>query len=85
MALHWSGLGEVALVSVGTTVGVVTVFALGVRLLASREPAGAGTPPAGRVRAGRPTALSKAVAGLCFLACGAVIGYGLYLLVPQLH
>jgi hypothetical protein len=68
---HWSALGEVALVSVGATVGVVFVFALGVRALAARQDGQA--------------ALPVAVAGLCFLACAVAVLYGLYLIVPQFH
>lgn len=86
MALDWSGLGEVALVSVGATVGVVFVFALGVRILSHRDE---DEEPDGRPRlAGgrrRPSALARAVAGLCFLACAAAVAYGLYLIIPQFH
>ncbi|MFB7273059.1 hypothetical protein [Streptomyces sp. NPDC056244] len=86
MALDWSGLGEVALVSVGATVGVVFVFALGVRILAHRDE---DEEPDGRPRLGRdrrrPSAPARAVAGLCFLACAAAVAYGLYLIVPQFH
>ena len=71
MDLEWSSLGEVVLVSIGTTVGVMVVFALGVRALSPQE--------------GRPAALSRAVAGLCFAACAAAVVYGLYLIIPQFH
>ncbi|WP_405987403.1 hypothetical protein [Streptomyces sp. NBC_00872] len=82
MALDWSGLGEVAVISVGATVGVVFVFALGVRLLSRRhEPGGSGPGGAGR----RASVLARTVAGLCFLACAAAVAYGLYLIVPQFH
>ncbi|MGW6743168.1 hypothetical protein ACWGDX_20995 [Streptomyces sp. NPDC055025] len=87
MALDWSGLGEVAVVSVGATVGVVLVFALGVRLLSRRHepggtsPGGAGPGGAGR----RASVLARTVAGLCFLTCAAAVAYGLYLIVPQFH
>lgn len=82
-ALDWSGLGEVALVSIGATVGVVFVFALGVRLLSQRdEPDGRPRLAGGRRR---PSPLARAVAGLCFLACAAAVAYGLYLIVPQFH
>jgi hypothetical protein len=76
---HWSALGEVALVSVGATVGVVLVFALGVRALATGEEARGGKDD------GRGAPLSVAVAGLCFLACAAAVLYGLYLIVPRFH
>lgn len=79
MDLHWSALGEVALVSVGATVAVVLVFALGIRALATGEER------AGGKGDGRAAPLATAVAGLCFLACAAAVLYGLYLIVPQFH
>ncbi|MFC9430147.1 hypothetical protein [Streptomyces sp. NPDC056987] len=83
MALNWSSLGEVALVGVGATVGLVTVFSLGVRALAPSEAPLGDTPADSGSR--RPAPLMKAVAGLCFTACVAAVAYGLYLMVPALH
>ncbi|MDX3850116.1 hypothetical protein [Streptomyces sp. AK02-01A] len=83
MHLNWSSLGEVVAVSIGATLGIVIVFALGVRALASagrtkvRARGGAG--------AKGLAALSRAFAGLCFLACAAAVGYGLYLIVSQVR
>ncbi|WP_438289725.1 hypothetical protein [Streptomyces sp. HUAS TT7] len=77
MHLDWSALGKVATVSVGATVALVVVFALGVL----------GLSQVGAVRArgsGSP-APGLAQAGLCFLACAAVVAYGIYLIVPQFH
>ncbi|MCM2416920.1 hypothetical protein [Streptomyces sp. RKAG293] len=76
MSMDWSALGRVAVVSVGATVGIVVVFALGVRALATREPGPDGTSDGQG---------ALALTGLCFAACAAVIGYGLYLIVPQFH
>ncbi|MEU6341431.1 MULTISPECIES: hypothetical protein [unclassified Streptomyces] len=73
MHLDWSALGEVAAVSTGVTVGVVVVFALGVLGLSRAEASRDGA------------TLSYATAGLCFLACAAVVAYGIYLIVPQFH
>ncbi|QLH19618.1 hypothetical protein [Streptomyces sp. Rer75] len=77
MQLDWSALGQVAAVSVGVTVAVVTVFALGIlglaRVEAAREENGTGSP------------VGLTQAGLCFVACAAVVGYGIYLIVPQFH
>ncbi|MFG2127681.1 hypothetical protein ACGFNV_07765 [Streptomyces sp. NPDC048751] len=78
MSIDWTALGQVTAVSVGVTVAVVVVFALGVLGLARFEGAqerqgGAGSP------------LGLAQAGLCFLACAAVVAYGIYLIVPQFH
>ncbi|WP_043678678.1 hypothetical protein [Streptomyces xylophagus] len=77
MSLDWNALGEVAAVSVGVTVGVVAVFALGVLGIAQVETA--------REQDGGTHALGIAQAGLCFLACAAVVAYGIYLIVPQFH
>lgn len=78
MHLDWTALGEVTAVSIGVTVAVVVVFALGVlgiaQVEAARENDGGGT-----------HALGLAQAGLCFLACAAVVAYGIYLIVPQFH
>jgi len=77
MHLDWTALGEVTGVSIGVTVAVVVVFALGVLGLAQVETA--------RERDGGAHALNFAQAGLCFLACAAVVVYGIYLIVPQFH
>ncbi|MFI7386379.1 hypothetical protein [Streptomyces sp. NPDC049813] len=76
MHLDWTALGKVAVVSFGATVALVAVFALGVlglsQVAAARERgAGAG--------------VSLAQAGVCFVACAAVVVYGIYLIVPQFH
>ncbi|MGW2932044.1 hypothetical protein ACWDA7_09270 [Streptomyces sp. NPDC001156] len=77
MHLDWTALGEVTAVSIGVTVGVVVVFALGVLGLAQVEHA--------RERDGGTHAVGIAQAGLCFLACAAAVAYGIYLIVPQFH
>ncbi|MBR8643693.1 hypothetical protein KEF29_40900 [Streptomyces tuirus] len=86
MHLDWTALGQVTAVSIGVTVAVVVVFALGVlglaRLEAAREH-GDGT-SAREPRGGAP-ALALTQAALCFLACAAVVAYGIYLIVPQFH
>ncbi|WP_369037610.1 hypothetical protein [Streptomyces adonidis] len=77
MNLDWSALGQVAAVSLGVTVAVVVVFAVGVLGLARVEGA--------RENDGGTHALGFAQAGLCFVACAAVVAYGIYLIVPQFH
>ncbi|WP_405535465.1 hypothetical protein OG787_14670 [Streptomyces sp. NBC_00075] len=77
MNLDWSALGQVAAVSLGVTVAVVVVFAVGVLGLARVEGA--------RENDGGTHALAFAQAGLCFVACAAVVAYGIYLIVPQFH
>ncbi|MDN3026695.1 hypothetical protein [Streptomyces sp. S.PB5] len=77
MSLDWTALGQVAAVSLGVTVAVVVVFALGVLGLARFEGA--------REEGGGTSALGVTQAGLCFLACAGVVAYGIYLIVPQFH
>ncbi|MFF5521245.1 hypothetical protein [Streptomyces coeruleorubidus] len=77
MHLDWTALGQVAAVSTGVTVAVVVVFALGVLGLAQLEGA--------RDQQGRIFALGLTQAALCFLACAAVVAYGIFLIVPQFH
>ncbi|MFI6012024.1 hypothetical protein ACIBAG_24945 [Streptomyces sp. NPDC051243] len=76
MNLDWTALGQVAAVSLAVTVAVVAVFALGVLGLARYE---------GTREDGATSTLGFAQAGLCFLACAAVVAYGIYLIVPQFH
>lgn len=75
MHIDWSALARVAAVSLGVTVVVVVVFTLGVL----------GLSHAADRRTGPATTLARVQAGLCFLACAVVVGYGIYLIVPQLH
>ncbi|MEV6114712.1 hypothetical protein AB0L59_19885 [Streptomyces sp. NPDC052109] len=74
MHVDWSALGKVAGVSLGVTVAVVVVFTFGVLGLSQAEDGRSGAAGTGR-----------ALAGLCFLACAAVVAYGIYLIVPQFH
>ncbi|MFI6375194.1 hypothetical protein [Streptomyces sp. NPDC050546] len=77
MHLDWTALGQVAAVSVGVTVAVVVVFAFGVLGLARLDGA--------RDQPGGTSAFGLTQAALCFLACAAVVVYGIYLIVPQFH
>ena len=77
MHLDWTALGQVTAVSIGVTVAVVVVFALGVLGLARVETA--------REKDGGTQAVGLAQAGFCFLACASVVAYGIYLIVPQFH
>ncbi|MGI5378147.1 hypothetical protein ACQEV2_28635 [Streptomyces sp. CA-251387] len=77
MNLDWTALGQVAAVSLAVTVAVVTVFAFGVLGLARYDGA--------REQGGGTSGLGVAQAGLCFLACAAVVAYGICLIVPQFH
>jgi hypothetical protein len=77
MSLDWTALGQVAAVSIGVTIAVVVVFAIGVLGLARLEGA--------REHQGSTSAVGFAQATLCFAACAAVVAYGIYLIVPQFH
>ncbi|MEU6226023.1 hypothetical protein [Streptomyces sp. NPDC047042] len=77
MKLDWTALAEVAAVSLGVTVAVVVVFALGVLGVARAEGA--------RENGEDTRTLGFAQAGLCFVACAAVVAYGIHLIVPQFH
>jgi NO-binding membrane sensor protein with MHYT domain len=72
MSIDWSGLLRALAVSVGAGVGLVGLFALGVRGLALR---------ARSRRQGGRGYLGMAVAAVCFTACAAAVLYGLYLYV----
>lgn len=56
---------------------MVVVFALGVLGLARAE--------AAREENGTGSTVGLTQAGLCFVACAAVVAYGIYLIVPQFH
>lgn len=74
MDIKWATLGQTFGVSVGITLAVVLVFTLGVLALARRDSA---------VRAGGPTAGAVSAATLCFAACLAAVGYGLYVIAAR--
>ncbi|MER6224508.1 hypothetical protein ACWCYL_26100 [Streptomyces sp. 900105755] len=76
MTIDWTALGQVTAVSIGVTFAVVVVFAFGVLGLARYE---------GAKEQGGTSAAGVAQAGLCFLACVAVVAYSIYLIVPQFH
>ncbi|MDN0195691.1 hypothetical protein [Streptomyces sp. S.PNR 29] len=75
MHLDWTALGQVTAVSIGVTVAVVIVFAIGILGLARVDEA--------RERSGGTPAVAVVQAALCFLACAAVVAYGIHLIVPQ--
>jgi hypothetical protein len=76
MDVKWGSLGEVAAVSFGATVGVVLLFALGVRAPAGRDAART---------AGQDGTAQATAAGACFAVCAGAVLYGLYLIIPQFH
>jgi hypothetical protein len=76
MHIDWASLGQVAVVSIGVAVGVVVIFALGVLALSHRDT---------DIQRGETGTLALTGALLCFAACAAVVLYGIYLIIPQLH
>ena len=76
MHIDWASLGQVAAVSIGVAVGVVVIFTLGVVALSRRET---------DTERGHNGTLALTGAVLCFGACAAVVLYGIYLIIPQLH
>ena len=76
MHIDWASIGQVAVVSIGVAAGVVAVFTLGVVALSRREI---------DIERGDDGTLALTGAALCFAACAAVVLYGIYLIVPQLH
>ncbi|HJT04037.1 MAG TPA: hypothetical protein VJ757_10470 [Pseudonocardiaceae bacterium] len=76
MHIDWASIGQVTVVSIGVAVGVVAIFTLGVVALSRREI---------DIERGDDGTLALTGAALCFAACAAVVLYGIYLIVPQLH
>ena len=76
MHIDWHALGEVAVVSIGVAVGLIVIFTLGVLALSHRE---------ADLDRGRNGTVALTGALLCFTACSAVVLYGIYVIVPQLH
>ncbi|MEU6280687.1 MULTISPECIES: hypothetical protein [unclassified Streptomyces] len=74
MKIDWAAIGSVFGVSLVVTVGLVTLFTLGVTGLARRERAAA---------EGNSAALAVTGAYVCFAACAAAVAYGLYLIVGK--
>jgi hypothetical protein len=76
MSIKWDSLGEVFVVSLGATVTVVVIFALGILAASARQTA---------QEQGRPTGTATTAAALCFACSAAIAVYGVYLIVPQFH
>ncbi|MDX3245178.1 MULTISPECIES: hypothetical protein [unclassified Streptomyces] len=72
MKIDWAALGSVFGVSLAVTVGLVTLFTLGVMGLSRQERATA---------EGGSAALAVTGAYACFAACAAAVAYGISLIV----
>jgi hypothetical protein len=90
--IAWGALGTEFVVSLVAAVGVVVIFALGLRLLAVGAPVGLRQGDAGAdagdgevaVVYQRP-AWASIAAYVCFAVAVAAVLYGLYLIIPQFH
>ncbi|PZE81333.1 hypothetical protein [Curtobacterium sp. MCBD17_032] len=98
MGIDWGAFLLVAVVAVVSACFVVTVYSVGLRLWSAADaragkytvkddgtigPATAGFPdPAAASTAIRSF---RALAVVCFAACGAAVLYGVYLIVPAFH
>ncbi|WP_144764126.1 hypothetical protein [Curtobacterium sp. 9128] len=98
MGIDWAAFLVVALVAVVSACFVVAVYSVGLRFWSAADtragkftvkddgtigPATAGFPnPQGATGAVRGL---RALAITCFVVCGAVVLYGIYLIVPQFH
>lgn len=76
MSIDWNALLTVLTVTVLSTVGLVGVFTLGIVGLARPAGDAAATGPA----AGLPR---RVAAVLCFAACAAAVGWGIWLIVSK--
>lgn len=72
MKIDWAALGSVFGVSLVVTVGLVTLFTLGIMGLSRRERAS---------EQGGSAALALTGAYVCFGACAAAVAYGISLIV----
>lgn len=76
MTIDWNALGLVAVVALFATVVVVGIVALGIASLSAAD---------ARVDAGRTAGTGRAVGYACLAVAGAVVLYGLWLIIPQFH
>jgi hypothetical protein len=79
ISINWADLGKVAEVAGAFAIGIAVVFTLGV-LAMSRFDAARDT---GSGATARTNPVGVLLAGVCFAACLAAAGYGIYLIVPQ--
>lgn len=72
MSISWTVLGTVFLVALAAGVGVVVLFTLGIVALGRRSVL---------AEQGGPALVATATACACFLACAALILYGLHIII----
>jgi hypothetical protein len=81
--INWSSLILVASVAIGATVGLVTVFSLGMRLLTNARNIQENTKKKQGVKS--TEVVNRVAAYLMFTICASAVVYGIYLIVPYFH
>lgn len=81
--INWNSLILVAAVAIGSSVGLVTVFSLGMRLLTNARNIQSHTKKS--AGASPMEALNRIGAYLMFTICASAVLYGIYLIVPYFH
>jgi hypothetical protein len=71
--IEWGSFAAVAVASLVAASALVTLYAFGVRLLAWSHSGSS------------LTRTKRLGAMVCFVACGVLVLYGIYLIVPALH
>jgi hypothetical protein len=95
MDIAWGDLGLVLIVGIAAACGIVTLYSLGLAVLAGSAPPGqrlaaqeAGTPAdqGGPPLPATPVSpVAKALGWACVTTCGLLVLYGVYLAIPNLH
>jgi hypothetical protein len=75
MKIDWASLGLVAVTTVVAAIAIVGIYSLGVLALTS----------GGRDGGAAPNPLARVTGFLCLAVSGALVLYGLYLIIPQFH
>jgi membrane protein YqaA with SNARE-associated domain len=81
--INWNSLILVAVVAIGSSVGLVTVFSLGMRLLTNARNIKENTKKKDGVKVSE--AVYRIGAYLMFTICSSAVLYGIYLIVPYFH
>ena len=81
--INWSSLILVASVAIGASVGLVTVFSLGMRLLTNAPNIQDNTKKKQGVQPAE--VVNRIAAYLMFTICASAVLYGIYLIVPYFH
>ena len=84
MSINWSNLLIVGLTSIGATLVVVALFAVGVRLLTNARSAQAKAKTGNGSAAGIDAA-SRMASYIASAPCASALLYGIYLIVPAFH